>query len=335
MGLKNNIINHFFHHTPSDDVKHRVWRWLTAHRNDDELETSIHSVWDEADTAPTDEQTLEHYYQDIASKLGFAQRHTPSIVPSKQQRWLRIAAIWLLPLLMLGGALWTYRKATLSQAELAGLSMVQATTLKGETKQIKLPDGSLVWLNAGSVLMYPSKFLAKERDVYLYGEAFFDVKHNDKQPFVVNHRNMRIEDLGTTFNVSAYPDDGKVSVTVETGSVAAHITKAGTSYTLHPADQLTYTPSDGRVSIAKVDARNFSSWRQNEVYLDNITLADVVTKLERIYNVRIHLLNTSLAHQRIRASFDRGETLPNILSIIAALVPGMKYEISGQDVYIR
>jgi transmembrane sensor len=90
----------------------------------------------------------------------------------------------------------------------------------GKTSEILLSDGTKVILNAGSSLVFPELFTGESREVFLYGEAFFDVKHDSDHPFVVNVNNLRITDLGTSFNISAYPSDGRIETLLTEGKLS-------------------------------------------------------------------------------------------------------------------
>lgn len=133
------------------------------------------------------------------------------------------------------------------------ISYVQYYAELGRREQVTLPDGSKVWLNSGSTLIYPSTFAMAERGVYLNGEGFFEVTKDAEHPFVVNTRFLKMRVLGTTFNISAYPDDKQVKTTLETGALKVSLQNDTTiSYYLKPDDQLVYIPSSNKVECFKV-----------------------------------------------------------------------------------
>ena len=100
-----------------------------------------------------------------------------------------------------------------------------------------------VWLNAGTLLIYPSSFISESRNVYIAGEGFFEVSTDKEHPFIVTTNNLELEVLGTTFNISEYPDNHQIMATLETGRLQVKVNKQPEKYFLEPNYQLIYTPS--------------------------------------------------------------------------------------------
>ncbi|MBE0653108.1 MAG: FecR domain-containing protein [Bacteroidales bacterium] len=155
----------------------------------------------------------------------------------------------------------------------------------GKSSKIILADGSHIWLNAGSRLSYPSEFRGNSREIYLTGEAFFEVSHNPSKPFYVITPEIKIRVIGTSFNVSAYPDEQTVQTVLVSGKVTAGKNKllAGT-IDLVPGERLTYDKSTTDLSKDKVDINNHSSWKDGYLLFNNAPCSHVFLKLERYYN---------------------------------------------------
>ena len=331
MSKINKIINYFFSHTTDESLKFRVWTRLKEEGFSQEADDAYRQVWNHLKKKPQEGDDPEASYRHVASSLGLTSPRKKT-AGSTLKRW-RMVAVWVVPLLLLGTSAWYFSKATDEKERVASIYFMQKSVPQGERDSVFLPDGSTVWLNANSTLIYPSDFITRERSVYLNGEAFFRVKHNDSQPFIVNVDRMKLRVLGTTFNVSSYPGEEEVSVTLKTGRLGVDID--GKSYLLNPDNRLTYTPATGKVVIDKVSADFHAAWRQGGIFFDDIPFTQVVSKLERIYNVRIHLLTSRYDKQRIRVHFNDNERLGNVLHVLSTLLPDLETDISGQDVYIR
>ena len=162
----------------------------------------------------------------------------------------------------------------------------------GNRSVISLADGSRVWLNAGSRLIYPSKFVDKTREVFLTGEAFFDITKNEKQPFVVKTVDVKVQVLGTRFNVSAYPEDYSVQTVVSDGSVEIKKVSAGLfdKAVRIATGQLGYfNKKTQQTEISEVNLDNYTLWTQGLFKFSNTDFSRIIKKLERYYNIRFQL----------------------------------------------
>jgi len=160
----------------------------------------------------------------------------------------------------------------------------------GNRSVITLSDGSRVWVNAGSRLVYPSKFVDKTREVFLTGEAFFDIKKNEDHPFIVKTVEAKIEVLGTRFNVLAYPEDYSIQTVLVEGSVEIKKLKGGLfekGLRLSPGELGYFNKKTHDTRIYKVDVEPYILWTEGLFSFSNTDLSRVVKKLERYYNVRI------------------------------------------------
>ena len=159
----------------------------------------------------------------------------------------------------------------------------------GSRSKITLADGSLVWLNAGSRLIYPSAFVDKKREVLLVGEAFFEVTKNEKQPFFVKTADVEIKVLGTQFNVSAYPEDYSVQTALAEGSVELSCSNAGLldkKVKLAPGELAYFNKKSKETVIYNVDVEYYTLWTQGLFSFSNTDLNRIIRKLERFYNIR-------------------------------------------------
>lgn len=174
----------------------------------------------------------------------------------------------------------------------------------GEHAQIKLSDGTQIWLNAGSILKYPKEFKGDTREVYLSGEAFFDVAKDKKHPFIIHTNKMDTKVLGTSFNVQAYPDQTTQEVSVATGRVNVKSTVTDENVYVTPGQKVVFKSQDNKLQAFKdIPVNTISLWRKNIMVFEETPLPEVVATINRNYNVSIEVKNKSLNDLKISAYF--------------------------------
>ena len=163
----------------------------------------------------------------------------------------------------------------------------ELSTPKGRSFSIVLNDGSRVWLNAQSRIKYPVRFGNSERRIQIAGEAFFDVKHDPQRPFIVETVDYNVKVLGTKFNVNAYPQEESSTTTLVSGSILIPM-KTGIESVLTPGDQLKYSRSDKSTSIQKVDVELYTSWIDNNLRIEQMSLEEIFKILMRRYDINVY-----------------------------------------------
>jgi len=205
----------------------------------------------------------------------------------------------------------------------------------GNRSKIRLSDGTLVWLNAGSRLIYPSKFTGKRREVLLSGEAFFDVYRDPDQPFVVKTNALDINVLGTRFNVSAYPEDSVIQTVLEKGAVTVHPNERGwfeKDLELSPNQMAIYNRNKRETKIREVNTEFYSSWTNGLLSFDRTDLRGILKKLERYYNVSLHMGDPSVGAMQINGKLDLNEGLDEAFEYLEK-VSGVTFEKINEDAY--
>ena len=204
----------------------------------------------------------------------------------------------------------------------------------GKSSEIILADGSHIWLNAGSRLSYPSEFRGNSREVYLTGEAFFEVSHNPSKPFYVITPEVKIKVIGTSFNVSAYPDEQTVETVLVSGKVTAGKNRllAGT-IDLAPGERLTYDKNTTDLSKDKVDVNNHSSWKDGYLLFNNAPCSHVFLKLQRYYNKDIRF-DEDLEKTSFSGKLVLKDNLMEVLDNIA-FASSLKIEDQNGLIYIK
>ena len=183
------------------------------------------------------------------------------------------------------------------------------TTERGNQYQLVLPDGSRVWLNAAASITYPTAFNGPERTVTMTGEAYFEVVHRDRMPFKVKVGNRVIEDLGTHFNVNAYPEDSALKTTLLEGSV-----KVG-NLVLHPGEQASFDKK-GQISvITDADMDQVMAWKNGMFQFDHADLKSVMEELSRWYGLDVRFEGNA-ASRHFGGKISRSSNLPEVLKIL-------------------
>ena len=178
----------------------------------------------------------------------------------------------------------------------------------GQKFTIELSDGTDVYLNAGSSIKFPIKFLeGLKREVFITGEAYFDVTKDEAHPFIVNTGDMAVEVLGTSFNVSNYPEDSSIDVVLEEGAVALSHSGSTNTLELVPGEKGSLTKSSSSLAKEKVNTSVYTGWRDGRLTFRNIAFKNIIPKLERQYNVEISNNNKQLDEEKFYASFEESD----------------------------
>jgi hypothetical protein len=207
----------------------------------------------------------------------------------------------------------------------------------GKRSEIVLADGSKVWVNSGSKLIFPASFLGKTREVYLEGEAIFEVTHNKQQPFIVKTDNQSIEVLGTVFNVSNYTDDDAIYTILKSGSIQLSykdnsiINKAAV-FKITPNTLATYNKIDRKINTKTVEVEKYFSWRDGVFIFKNDSLKSIMKKIARYYNVDVVINDESLANQKFSGYLDVKENIEHVMQTIkAAETSKFEYHITDTN----
>ncbi len=189
----------------------------------------------------------------------------------------------------------------------------------GAQTKMSLPDGTQVWLNAGSKMSYSQGFGVNDRKVKLEGEGYFEVTHNAEKPFVVNTSEMDVRVLGTKFSFRNYSDDQEAVVSLNEGKVALkNRLRDMPEQLLAPNERMILNKRTGDMTLQRVKAENTAVWLNNELFFDEELLTDIAKKLSRSYNVRIEVAD-SLCSRRFYGSFKiTGNTLDEVLQTMAS-----------------
>ena len=269
------------------------------------------------------------------------------------RRFYRIAALFIL-IFTAGYIVSWYVANNNVNKELGHVNAISVP--KGSRSQITLPDGSEIWLNAGSRITYNSDFNLKERIVNLEGEAYFNVTTNHEKPFIVRTSNLDIKAYGTVFNVKSYPDEKEIVTTLVRGNVLIvnnDNTSQQISYNLRPGQNFKFVKSGQPETDATVDTvsktvakqapvkvmepiksveveknvktKLYTSWKDDNWIIEGESLGDLAPQLERRYNIRIVFGSDKIKNYRFTGNI-HNETFEQVLDILRLTAP-LKYEM--------
>ena len=244
---------------------------------------------------------------------------------SMYNQLMRYAAFLTIPLLLSSLILgYLYWGATDTEEKYAE---VMAAT--GSVIRYELPDHSVVWLNSGSTLRYPTVFKKDNRNVELKGEAYFEVESDKEHPFIVKTKQLTVEATGTAFNVNAYAPDHVAAVTLVKGKVAVTLDQKKT-ISLSPGEKIDYNLGTALYNVNKTNTYKWCSWKDGILIFRDDPLEYVFKRLGQTYNVEFILKDAELGKYSYKATFE-GESLNEILRLLEMSAPIRCKEVSNRN----
>ncbi len=187
---------------------------------------------------------------------------------------------------------------------------------KGSMARAILPDGSKVWLNSGSELIYSANYFTQSRKVKLNGEAYFEVVHNEANPFIVDVDLLKVKVLGTSFNVMAYPESRKIETTLVDGLVNILNQNDNDILQLSPGKNASYNVDTKKLTISGVDTELYTAWKDGKFVFQNQTLGDICNELEMWYDIKFQFENEAIKSYRYTGKIKRTTTVKYILKML-------------------
>lgn len=205
-----------------------------------------------------------------------------------------------------------------------------------QIQEVELSEGSKVTVNSNSKLTYPKKFDKDKRVVALSGEAYFEIAKDPDRPFIIHAGDIKVEVLGTSFNVKAYENHSEIEVTVSSGKVAVYRPEnPDEKVILIKGQKAIFYKSDAKIEASINDNINFQSWKTKEIIFEDTPLPDVVRIINEIYKSDLKLLGTQLNECPVTTTFDK-QSLKSILNVLENTLDlkiegkGNSFKISGE-----
>ncbi len=353
------LLNKFICDKLSREELDFIYQSVNHNMHEDEIKAWFYHYWDESSM-----KTNKLHSSDVLKKIKESIRlTTPSTdknpfsdnkLHAKKKKIFaivfRYAAIFLTGFLLASFLIHQFNYKAIPDK----ISYNELTTPRGSKSSITLTDGTQVWLNAGSTIKYPDRFGTDQREIFLEGEAFFDVKRDESRPFFVKTNEIYIKVLGTQFNVKSYPEENTIETTLVTGSIEIEAKKAGTiqkqCLKLKPNQKATFSKSShklslleekipGRIKSARVEEVKISdkinteiitSWKDDKLVFSKERFEDILVKMERWYDVEIILNDENLKDYKYTGAFEK-ETLEQALNALKMATP---FEYSVDKNYI-
>ncbi len=208
----------------------------------------------------------------------------------------------------------------------------------GKNSSIKLPDGTIAYLNAGSRLIYPSFFDGKTKEVFLFGEGYFEVNHDPDRPFIVKTKELVVEALGTKFNLSAYASDKIIETVLLEGKVRINETRfhlLKNEYILEPNQKAAFDRESNEIKITQVDVMNYVAWHEGYLNFDASDLNRVIKKIERYYKIQINLEDPMLGVKKITGKLELIDDQEKVLNVLAKTASAELIKINNSTYMIK
>ena len=313
--MKNKLRDYFFDRLSSREEED-VQKYICANNGSQALDDALRGLFDECLTS-SDQQTRR---QSAVRKL----------IPYFVAAAAALALLIVIPL--------TY-KAGLDTGEerIAAIEWVEVSVPFGEKETVTLSDGTVLHLNSGSRLTYPSIFSGNSRTVFMDGEAYLDVAKDPEHPFIIKSQSIDIKVLGTSFNFKNFARERTAELLLLEGSVEACVSIPNDTRTvrLRPGDKMQYNRESGNLDIARFNPRGYKAfYEDNALYFFDLELSDIAQTLSRRFNCEIVVLDEELASRRYFSIFTNNETLDQILAVMSS-DGKMRVRRSGKTIYLQ
>lgn len=321
------LSDYFFNHC-SAEITEKIEMWFMLHGKSHEASLMLYELWKDIDGTSVSDNSEEtrKAFEKFKDRLVSSDKSKgkPSVLKSASVRWVyRLAACLLIPLAIF--SLWQSKR----YYDINHIEWIEKKVDFGGTGFLVLSDGTSVWMNSGSSIIYPEKFSGPKRQVFFSGEGHFDVAKNKRSGFEIKTGESLVRVVGTEFNLKAYPEDNDLQLSLLEGKVE-FIPDTGSEncFEILPGDVIDYDRDFRSVSRSKFDVSTFSSWKDGKLYFKNTPLSDIVRQLERNFDANIVIVTDSLKSLRYHMAFVNDEPLEEILDVIDS-DPRIRIETKG------
>lgn len=319
------LIELFFKGNPVEEARLKFQRWFLTKSNGIEKEKALVELWEE--TEGIDDCYSEYALRKVNKRIKNLEFRISPVWKSI----MKVAVIVMLPIM---ASVFTYLFLQKNQTSISPV-ICEVFAGFGENKQILLPDGSRVNLNAGSVLVYPEKFNKTLREVYLSGEGNFQVEKDPNKPFIVKTKRLVVQALGTTFNVRSYPDDKKAIVSLEEGKVKVDLVSGKEIAYLLPNQMVSFNSEDGTLLKEDVDAEKLSKWMTGSLVFQSASFDYIMKSLQRHYNMSFNYDAGKYADRHFTVTFYPETKVDEVLGILKQMIVDFQYSRNQENVYIN
>ncbi|MGE8376723.1 MAG: FecR family protein [Sphingobacterium sp.] len=217
-----------------------------------------------------------------------------------------------------------------TQRSTAKLALNRLDVPYGLQTKVVLADGTTVWVNSGTSFSYPIPFSADKREVYVEGEAYFDVAHDPKKPFVVHCGKVGITVLGTAFGVNTF--DGAVVTALVRGKVELKVN--GQLQQLMPGNVGKYNIESDKLYLSDDPIRDWVAWKDHVLYFDDMKLGEIAERLKRLYDYHFIFDDPALKELRFTIDIEQTAAIQTVLKYLQASVQNVDFKVVGRDIHV-
>lgn len=334
----------------SDKEKLEVENWLAVNEANKQQFAEVADIWDASSIKKPIESNTDARFKKLEKRIK-----TQKQIKINPSNIFKYAAVFVIAMGL--GSLITFYLGSNNTAS-NKITENKIIAPKGSKTNLILPDGSEVWLNAGSSISYQDGFLSgKNREIKLIGEAFFKVSKNKEKPFIVHTKDAVVKALGTSFNVKAYPEEPTVEATLVEGSIAVYKIKEETEeIILKPNQQIVINRTNKQNQVANsktnqetnnginkiinskisvqedINVSKYTSWKDKSWIIENEELGVLAKKLERKYDVNIIFEDNKYRELRFSGTL-MDESLEQVLEVISFASP-VSFKVDGKKVIL-
>ncbi len=323
------LFQQFIKKTASSDEIEEFLAMMKREDFDDEVKILLDEFWNQvASDAPIPEEKAERIFNSIMA----SSREKESFLKLKSKSfWYRSAAAILI--IGLSAMFYLSRSGISESQQVKVISEKSKVMEKPARRFINLPDGSSVILNENSQIEIAENFNSDtKREVYLMGEAYFDINHDSERPFIVHTGKLKTTVLGTAFNIKSSAGAKTVTVTVTRGKVEVG-DENQTFNVITPNEQIVFNEEHNIIVKTPVKAESYIKWTNEDIYFDDVSIKDVAKQLQERFGVSIVFSNEQIKTCKFSATFLKSQSLPQILNIIAEFNQ-IKYQFRDNKVVV-
>lgn len=324
MALNIEILKRFFEGNYTREDFLEIKKSLQNKNNESEIKRLMQKHWEEYSVEIEKDITIDRILDKIQHQIYLEERHKAKR-SNLLQIFRRIAAILIVPIILTFGA---YLILKPKQQQVNSESYAEIQCPMGARVKFQLPDGTSGFLNSGSSLKYPVVF-NETRQVFLSGEAYFDVTPSRHSPFQVQTSNIIVHVLGTKFNIISWPDENVEEVVLESGHLNVNLQDGKPITELFPNQKLSVDLKNQTGTKTNVVASQYTGWKEGKLIFRNEHMEEVAKRLSRWYNADIIIADKELNQYSIHATFE-DERLNEVLKLVSLTTP-IIYEEEERD----
>lgn len=318
--MDENLYLHILSGEATAEEKEIFYRKLQDDKEEEKLFYEMKSLWLRSSmhriSAATDAD-----FHDLWTRIGKRGKPAPSL-----KNWFRYAAM---AIILLGIGSMTGYLIRGSLIENPDRETLKYTSLKGSVSIVEFSDGTKVWLNSDSKITYRDDKRNKQRLAELTGEGYFEVVHREGYPFLVKAGQITIRDLGTTFNIKAYPEDEFIETSLVEGKADILSAKGTALASLKPGESALYFSDDKKIELRSISDNVLSAWREGKFVIRDQRLEDIFSELSRWYDVEFIFEDAKLRDYRFTGNIKKSTTVQHVLKMLR-LMADFEYRITEQ-----